>query len=83
MYEQDWQKFDGFTPTFAHPNLSAGELQFLLGAAYARFYMRPSGSGCTFACLAIGPVITCRAWTIACRHEARAEIAVISRAVEW
>jgi hypothetical protein len=36
------QRFDGFTPTFTHPALSAGELRFLLGAAYSRFYLRPS-----------------------------------------
>ena len=42
IYETDWQKFDGFTPTFTHPNLTARELMFLLGAAYTRFYMRPS-----------------------------------------
>ena len=42
VYETDWQRFDGYTPTFRHPNLSARELRFLLGAAYARFYARPS-----------------------------------------
>jgi hypothetical protein len=42
IFEQDWQKFDGFTPTFKHPNLTSQELRFLLGAAYARFYVRPS-----------------------------------------
>jgi radical SAM superfamily enzyme YgiQ (UPF0313 family) len=42
VYETDWQKFDGFTPTFHHPNLTPEELRFLLGAAYTRFYMRPS-----------------------------------------
>ena len=42
LTETDWEKFDGYTPTFAHPNLSARELRFLLGAAYTRFYMRPS-----------------------------------------
>jgi radical SAM superfamily enzyme YgiQ (UPF0313 family) len=42
VYEKDWQRFDGFTPTFRHPNLTAEELRFLLGAAYTRFYMRPS-----------------------------------------
>lgn len=42
IFEKDWEKFDGFTVTFRHPNLSAGELQFLLAAAYARFYFRPS-----------------------------------------
>jgi anaerobic magnesium-protoporphyrin IX monomethyl ester cyclase len=42
IYEREWERFDGFTPTFHHPNLSAEELRFLLAAAYARFYMRPS-----------------------------------------
>lgn len=42
LTETDWEKFDGFTPTFRHPNLSGRELKFLLGAAYKRFYMRPS-----------------------------------------
>src|SRR5262245_45519784 len=40
LSETDWEKFDGYTPTFAHPNLSERELRFLLGAAYTRFYMR-------------------------------------------
>jgi len=40
--ESDWERFDGFTPTFTHPNLSSEELVFLLGGAYTRFYMRPS-----------------------------------------
>jgi radical SAM superfamily enzyme YgiQ (UPF0313 family) len=42
IYEKDWEKFDGFTPTFEHPNLTAGEMKFLLGRAYTRFYLRPS-----------------------------------------
>jgi radical SAM superfamily enzyme YgiQ (UPF0313 family) len=42
IYETDWERFDGFTPTFHHPNLTAKELMFLLGAAYTRFYVRPS-----------------------------------------
>jgi anaerobic magnesium-protoporphyrin IX monomethyl ester cyclase len=42
VYEKDWQRFDGYTPTFTHPSLTARELSFLLGAAYTRFYMRPS-----------------------------------------
>jgi anaerobic magnesium-protoporphyrin IX monomethyl ester cyclase len=42
VFERDWEKFDGFTVTFRHPSLSATELQFLLAAAYARFYFRPS-----------------------------------------
>jgi radical SAM superfamily enzyme YgiQ (UPF0313 family) len=40
--ERDWERFDGFSVTFQHPNLSAGELQVLLAAAYGRFYLRPS-----------------------------------------
>ncbi|HJZ76463.1 MAG TPA: radical SAM protein [Vicinamibacterales bacterium] len=42
LTETDWEKFDGYTPTFRHPNLTERELRFLLGAAYKRFYMRPS-----------------------------------------
>jgi hypothetical protein len=42
VYEKDWERFDGFTPTFRHPNLSEDELRFLLSAAYNRFYVRPS-----------------------------------------
>jgi radical SAM superfamily enzyme YgiQ (UPF0313 family) len=40
--ESDWERFDGFTPTFTHPSLSHSELRFLLGSAYTQFYMRPS-----------------------------------------
>lgn len=40
--ETNWEHFDGFTPTFTHPRLSQKQLMFLLGAAYRRFYMRPS-----------------------------------------
>jgi radical SAM superfamily enzyme YgiQ (UPF0313 family) len=40
--ETDWEKFDGYTPTFTHPNLSHEELRHLLGLAYVRFYVRPS-----------------------------------------
>jgi radical SAM superfamily enzyme YgiQ (UPF0313 family) len=42
LTETDWEKFDGYTPTFKHPNLTAHELKYLLGTAYKRFYMRPS-----------------------------------------
>jgi len=42
LTETDWEKFDGYTPTFKHPNLTHRELAFLLGAAYTRFYVRPS-----------------------------------------
>ena len=41
-YAVDWEKFDGYSPTFKHPNLTAHELQYLLGTAYKRYYMRPS-----------------------------------------
>ena len=40
--ECDWEQFDGFTPTFDHPSLTGAELRRLLGAAYTRFYIRPS-----------------------------------------
>lgn len=42
LTQPDWEKFDGYSPTFTHPQLSDRELRFLLGAAYTRFYMRPS-----------------------------------------
>jgi anaerobic magnesium-protoporphyrin IX monomethyl ester cyclase len=42
IFETDWEKFDGFTPTYNHPSLSTKEMKFLLGAAYTRFYLRPS-----------------------------------------
>jgi radical SAM superfamily enzyme YgiQ (UPF0313 family) len=42
LTESDWERFDGFTPVFRHPNLSTDELRFLLAAAYSRFYLRPS-----------------------------------------
>jgi radical SAM superfamily enzyme YgiQ (UPF0313 family) len=40
--ETDWEKFDGYTPTFKHPSLTHRELKHLLGLAYTRFYVRPS-----------------------------------------
>jgi radical SAM superfamily enzyme YgiQ (UPF0313 family) len=40
--EPDWERFDGFTPTFTHPSLTHAQLVFLLGSAYTQFYMRPS-----------------------------------------
>jgi radical SAM superfamily enzyme YgiQ (UPF0313 family) len=42
LIEHDWEKFDGYTPTYRHPNLTDREIRFLLGAAYTRFYVRPS-----------------------------------------
>ena len=40
--ERDWERFDGFTPTFTHSSLTHTKLMFLLGSAYTQFYMRPS-----------------------------------------
>ena len=82
VYEGDWQKFDGFTPTFSHPSLTGEDLRFLLGAAYSRFYMRPS-----FFANYLG---VRRAWARdivstldrrVLRRHARAEIAKMSRPV--
>src|SRR5438105_1235921 len=42
LVETDWEQFDGYTPTFKHPNMSTFELKYLLGTAYKRYYMRPS-----------------------------------------
>ncbi len=40
--ETDWERFDGYTPTFQHPTMTHEEMRFLLGSAYTQFYMRPS-----------------------------------------
>ena len=40
--ETDWERFDGFTPTFTHPSLTHAELRSCSGSAYTQFYMRPS-----------------------------------------
>lgn len=81
--EPDWQKFDGFTPTFHHPNLSADELRFLLGAAYARFYARP---GWLFnywnACRLLPAGLLERIDRKALDWHAEKEIALASRAAE-
>ena len=42
LVETDWERFDGFTPTFTHPSLTHAELTFLLRNAYTQFYVRPS-----------------------------------------
>ncbi len=42
LIETNWEKFDGYSQTFKHPNLTTRELQYLLGTAYKRYYMRPS-----------------------------------------
>jgi radical SAM superfamily enzyme YgiQ (UPF0313 family) len=82
LVEQDWEKFDGYSLTFRHPNLTERELMFLLGAAYKRFYMRPSYLA-NFLKIQNGAV---REWVsrmdrrVNERH-CREEIADISRAV--
>jgi len=40
--ETDWERFDGYHPTLRLPNLTSDELLYLLGSAYARFYIRPT-----------------------------------------
>jgi anaerobic magnesium-protoporphyrin IX monomethyl ester cyclase len=82
LTETDWEKFDGFTPTFKHPNLTDRELRFLLGAAYKRFYMRPSYLA-NFLKIQNGAI---REWVnrmdrhVSARHS-REEIADVSRPV--
>ena len=39
---KDWEKFDGLTLTFKHPNLTPEDIEEILTTAYARFYFRPS-----------------------------------------
>ena len=82
LNETDWEKFDGYTPTFRHPNLTDRELRFLLGAAYTRFYMRPSYLA-NFLKIQNGAI---REWVtrmdrrVSARHS-REEIADVSRPV--
>jgi radical SAM superfamily enzyme YgiQ (UPF0313 family) len=82
IYETDWEKFDGFTPTFEHPTLSPLELRFLLGAAYNRFYMRPSWLA-NWARITARPVrsVVRRMDARVARHHTRDEVATMSRAV--
>lgn len=42
IFETDWEKFDGYTLNFRHPNLTPYRARKLLGMAYARFFGRPS-----------------------------------------
>ena len=82
LVETDWEQFDGFTPVFKHPNLTERELRFLLGAAYKRFYMRPSYLA-NFLKIQNGAI---REWVskmdrrVSARHS-REEIADVSRPV--
>jgi radical SAM superfamily enzyme YgiQ (UPF0313 family) len=81
--EQDWQAFDGFTPTFRHPNLSSTELRFLLGASYVRFYLRPSWLTNYFGVRShrLPEYVRVLDDRVSARH-ARHELAQMSRAVE-
>jgi anaerobic magnesium-protoporphyrin IX monomethyl ester cyclase len=82
VYESNWEEFDGFTPTFNHPNLTTSDLKFLLGAAYARFYVRP-----TFLANLLGiqsaPIrqVLRKLDTRVCAHQSQREIQEVSRAV--
>jgi anaerobic magnesium-protoporphyrin IX monomethyl ester cyclase len=82
VYETDWQNFDGFTPTFRHPRLSANELRFLLAAAYTHFYQRPSWA--LDYCRVSKPAIRAVARHIdarVARRQAQRELACMSRTV--
>jgi radical SAM superfamily enzyme YgiQ (UPF0313 family) len=82
VYETDWEKFDGFTPTFEHPKLSPVQLRFLLGAAYNRFYIRPSWLT-TWARISAKPVhsVVRRMDARVARRHAREDLAMMSRGV--
>jgi len=84
IHEQDWEQFDGFTPTFRHPNLSDAELKFLLGSAYTRFYIRPSFVA-NYLRITAGPVrrLVARLDTHVERRHGREENAQMERALSW
>lgn len=42
IFETDWEKFDGYTLVFNHPNLTPRRARLMLGMAYSRFLARPS-----------------------------------------
>jgi len=81
IYETDWERFDGYTPTFTHPSLSADELSFLLGAAYTRFYMRPSCVATYFRVPDHARTVLTRFDRLAAAWHERSERAVMTRAV--
>ncbi|MEW5974458.1 MAG: radical SAM protein [Acidobacteriota bacterium] len=41
IFEQDWEKFNGWTNVFAHPSMSADELHRLREYAYVSYHLRP------------------------------------------
>ena len=81
VYEKDWERFDGYTPTFTHPSLTADELTFLLGAAYTRFYMRPSCFANYFRLQGHGGRVVTRFDRLMLAWHARAERAAMARGV--
>ena len=82
IFEKDWEQFDGFTPTFTHPNLAPDQLRFLLGAAYSRFYMRPSYAAHCFRVVKSRPGrIARRLDRVVAAYQSRGETALMSRAV--
>ncbi|HVQ12799.1 MAG TPA: radical SAM protein [Vicinamibacterales bacterium] len=82
IFENDWERFDGFTPTFTHPNLTPEQLRFLLGAAYSRFYVRPSYAAHCFRLVKSRPGrITRRLDSLVASYQSRGETASMSRAV--
>lgn len=82
VYERDWERFDGFTPTFEHPHLAPADLRFLLGAAYTRFYMRPSwlADWSRINATLVRSAVRRMDARVAKRH-ARQEVAMMARAV--
>jgi radical SAM superfamily enzyme YgiQ (UPF0313 family) len=82
VYEKDWEKFDGFTPTFRHPNITSSELMFLLGAAYSRFYVRPTFLANQLGIRSAGVRQMLERWDARVfERQSRREIAMVSRAV--
>jgi radical SAM superfamily enzyme YgiQ (UPF0313 family) len=82
IHQRDWEQFDGFTPTFTHPSLRDEELRFLLGAAYTRFYMRPSylANYCRVEGALLRQLVGQLDGHVSAR-QGRRELAVMSRAV--
>jgi radical SAM superfamily enzyme YgiQ (UPF0313 family) len=82
IFERDWERFDGFTPTFTHPNLTPEQLRFLLGAAYSRFYVRPSYAAHCFNVGTARPGRIARSLdSLVASYQSRGETASMSRAV--
>ena len=82
VFEKDWERFDGFTPTFTHPNLTSEQLRFLLGAAYSRFYMRPSYAAHCFRVVKSRPGrFAKRLDRVVAAYHSRGETASMSRSV--